>query len=193
MRGTVVCLGSYGVACDECQTRMLIVPEGAIVDREIGVLVVDASDDDVDGVMLGVQALGARAVLNALRQVAPSTIAETPVTFLVAMHQPPQRLMPAVSATNQRARELELAHIDSWSKQPADPTQWSINERIVIVPRSVGQMTLDDGRTLLTHAGPFPGRIMHYNSMLVCISGDPASPGGPGGPGGPGEGASNAQ
>jgi|GWRWMinimDraft_6_1066014.scaffolds.fasta_scaffold21706_2 hypothetical protein len=175
MKGTVVCVGSYGDACDECQTRIRLVPEGAIVDREIGVLVVDAPDDDVHGVMLGVQALGARGVLRALREVAPSAIAETPMTLLVAMHQPPERLMPAITATNQQARELEIAHNESWSRQ-SNPTRWSINERIVIVPRSVGQQTLNDGSTLLTHPGRFPGRVMHYNSLLVCLSSVESSP-----------------
>jgi hypothetical protein len=168
--------GSYGLACDACQRLMRIVPEGAIIDPDVGVLMVDAPDDDVEEAVVGLQAAGARGVLNTLFlqmfDVAPRVASLMPETMRAARHKPSDRMMPVVSDAQDSAFHLEVAHHESWLAQPPPPEEprWSANERVVVVPRSVSWATRDDGSTLLIHNGPFPGRVMHYDSMAVRVA-----------------------
>ena len=157
---------------------MQIVPEGVIVDPDVGVLVVDAPDDDLDEAVLGLQAAGARGVLNTLFlqmfDVAPRVASLMPKTMSAAMHQPSDRMMPVVSDAQDSAFHLEVAHHESWLAQPPPPEEprWSANERVVVVPRTVSWVTMEDGRTLLSHTGTFPGRVMlmHYDSCAVRVA-----------------------
>jgi len=90
--------GSYGEACAECQQVMSLVPEGAIIDPDVGVLVVDSPDDDLQEAVLGLQAAGARGVLNTLFlqmfDVAPRVASLMPETMRAAKHVPSDRMMP---------------------------------------------------------------------------------------------------
>jgi hypothetical protein len=168
--GKIMCLGCYCDACDGCQALVQPAPGGSVVASRVGVLVVDASPDDLPAVILGVAAHGARTLVTALRGVAPKAVAEMPILDMVSRHRPEPRLVPAIRATGRDVHALEVAHLTAFneSEHRQGPAAWCVNEHIVAVPASVVRSTLADGSVLLRHDGAFPGRVMHYNSVL-CV------------------------